>query len=124
MPDQTDIERFISSTFRSVWDLELLLELRRVPDESPTKQQLVSTLRASDVVVAKGIDTLLAAGLISEEKDGSVRYGPASARLSDVVAGAVELYRSKPDAVRRLIIASSSSGLAAFSDAFKLKGDK
>ena len=124
MASKTDIERFISSTFRSVWDLELLLELRRSPDQSRTTQELVSTLRASDVIVARGIDTLVAAGLLSEEKDGSVRYGPASSELGEQVAGAAELYRGKPDAVRRLIIGSSTSGLAAFSDAFRIKGDK
>ena len=124
MPDQAVIERFISSTFRSVWDLELLLELRRAPDHSQSKDALVSTLRASDIVVAKGIDTLLAAGLIAIEDDGSIRYAPASRELADMVAGAVDLYRSKPDTVRRQIVSASSSGLAAFSDAFRLKGDK
>jgi hypothetical protein len=124
MPDQAAIERFISSTFRSVWDLELLLELRREHDQSQSKETLVSTLRASDIVVAKGIDTLLAAGLIAIEADGSIRYAPASRELADMVAGAVDLYRSKPDTVRRHIVHASSSGLAAFSDAFRLKGDK
>lgn len=124
MPDQAAIERFISSTFRSVWDLELLLELRRAPDQSQSKDTLVSTLRASDIVVAKGMDTLLAAGLIAIEGDGSIRFAPASRELADMVAGAVELYRSKPDTVRRHIVRGSSSGLAAFSDAFRLKGDK
>lgn len=124
MPDQAAIERFISSTFRSVWDLELLLELRREPDQGQSKETLVSTLRASDIVVAKGIDTLLAAGLIAIEGDGSIRYAPASRELADMVEGAVDLYRSKPDTVRRHIVRASSSGLAAFSDAFRLKGDK
>lgn len=124
MPDQAAIERFISSTFRSVWDLELLLELRRAPDQGQSKEALVSTLRASDIVVAKGIDTLLAAGLIAIEGDGSIRYAPASRELAGMVEGAVDLYRSKPDTVRRHIVRASSSGLAAFSDAFRLKGDK
>lgn len=123
MPDQSNIERFISSTFRSVWDLELLLELKHSPEESSTKEQLVSALRASDIIVARGIDTLLAAGLITEESDGSVRYRPASAELAADVKGAVDLYRAKPDSVRRLIVLGSSSGLAAFSDAFRIKGD-
>jgi len=124
MPDQINIERFISTTFRSVWDLELLLELCKTPDEDRRQEDLVSALRASDVIVARGIDTLLAAGLITQEKDGSVRYRPASAELADEVKGAVELYGARPDSVRRLIILASSSGLAAFSDAFRIKGDK
>ena len=124
MPDRSTIERFLSSTFRSVWDLELLLELSRTPDESRTTEQLVSALRASDVIVAKGIDTLVAAGLILEERDGSVRFAPASAELAESVAGAFELYRARPDAVRRRIIASSTRGLEAFSQAFRIVGDK
>lgn len=124
MPDQAAIERFISNTFRSVWDLELLLELRRAPDQSQSKDALVSTLRASDIVVAKGIDTLLAGGLIAIEGDGSIRFAPATRDLSDMVAGAVDLYRSKPDTVRRHIVRASLGGLAAFSDAFRLKGDR
>ena len=124
MPDQSNIERFISTTFRSVWDLELLLELYRSADENRTREQLVSTLRASDVIVARGIDTLLAAGLITQDRSGSVRYRAASAELADEVKGAIELYAAKPDSVRRLIVLASSSGLAAFSDAFRFKGDK
>ena len=149
MPDQADIERFIASTFRSVWDLELLLELTRSPGDRITRDQLVTALRASDVVVSRGVETLvaaglaaedshgslyyapagagldgLAAGLITQEKDGSVRYRPASAELADDVKGAVDLYGAKPDSVRRLIVLASSSGLAAFSDAFRFKGDK
>lgn len=124
MPDRSTIERFISSTFRSVWDLELLLELTRTPEESRTTEQLVSALRASDVIVSKGIDTLLAAGLILEESGGSVRFAPASAELAASVAGAFDLYRARPDAVRRRIIASSTRGLEAFSEAFRIVGDK
>lgn len=124
MPDQSDIERFISSTFRSVWDLELLLELSHTPEQSRATAELVSALRASEVIVAKGIDTLFAAGLIAEEGDGSVRFAPASAALAGAVAGAFELYRAKPDAVRRRIIASSTRGLEAFSEAFRIVGDK
>ena len=124
MPDRSTIERFLSSTFRSVWDLELLLELSRTPEQSRTTGQLVSALRASDVIVAKGIDTLVAAGLILEESGGSVRFAPAAAELAALVAGAFELYRARPDAVRRRIIASSTRGLEAFSEAFRIVGDK
>ena len=124
MPDQSDIERFIASTFRSVWDLELLLELRRSPGDRITRDQLVTALRASDVVVSRGVETLVAAGLAAEDSHGSLYYAPAGAGLDGLAAGAVELYRSRPDSVRRLIIAGIPGGLAAFSDAFRIKGDK
>ncbi len=124
MPDQAAIERFISSTFRSVWDLELLLELCRTPDENRQRDHLVSALPASEVIVAQGIDTLLAAGLITQEKDGSVRFRPVSEELAGEVKGAVDLYAAKPDSVRRLIVLRASSGLTAFSEAFRITGDK
>ena len=123
MPNTANTERFICSTFRSIWDLELLVELRQHPETARSTQELVTTLRASESVVAKGIHALLAAGLINEEGDGSVRYGPASAELEKDIASAVEMYRAKPDAVRRLIVASATRGLTAFSDAFRIKGD-
>lgn len=122
MPPLTNIDRFIASTFRSVWALELLLELKRTPDGPRSKEDLVTALRASDVVVIRGVEGLLAAGLITEENDGSVRYAPASAELDEAVCEAAGLYQSRPDAVRRLIVASSTDGLNAFSDAFKIRG--
>lgn len=124
MPHQADIERFIASTFRSVWDLELLLELRRSGGDPVTRADLVSALRASDVVVSRGVETLVACGLAAEDSKGCVVYAPAGTGLGDLVTGAVELYRSRPDSVRRLIVGGMSGGLAAFSEAFRIKGDK
>lgn len=115
---------FLGASFRSVWTLELLLQLRSDPDHAFPKSELVAQLRASEAVVARGSAELLAAGLIVEEADGQVRYAPGSAELAKCVDDAVALYRSKPDAVRRLIVAGASRDLAAFADAFRLKGDK
>lgn len=124
MPKSSNPERFISSTFRSVWALELLLCLRRAPETAHGREALIQQLRASDAVVSKSIDSLVAAGLIVEHGDRSVSYSPASPDLETKVEEVGLLYRSRPDAVRRLIIASSAGGLAAFVDAFRLKGDQ
>jgi hypothetical protein len=115
---------FIGASFRSVWSLELLIQLRGEPERAFQESELVALLRASDAVVARGKDELLAAGLIVEEADGGVRYAPGSAELARCVDDAVALYRSKPDAVRRLIVVGASRDLAAFADAFRLKGDR
>jgi hypothetical protein len=115
---------FIGASFRSVWSLELLVQLRGDPGRAFTGDELVAALRASDAVVARGTGELIAAGLIVVEAEGRVRYGPGSAELSRCVDEAVAAYRSKPDAVRRLIVAGASCDLAAFADAFRLKGDK
>lgn len=124
MPTSSPTARFISATFRSVWALELLLYLRTSRETAHSRPELVLQLRASDVVISKSVDDLVAAGLIVELDDGMLRYSPVSPDLEKQVVEAESLYRARPDAVRRMIIASSAVGLTAFADAFKLKGDQ
>jgi hypothetical protein len=114
-----ELASFIASSFRSVWALELLLLLRR-EGRSCSPEELVATMRASASVVDKALESLVAAGLAG--MDGpSAAYMPVSPEVDLLVDQTEQLYRSKPDRVRRLIVASSNKGLAAFSDAFRLK---
>lgn len=123
MPASQELTDFIRSHFRSVWSLELLLHLRRDPDRFWSTAELVDVLRASQAVVATSVETLLAGGLIVVESNGGARYGPAHSDLETRVGETEALYARKPDAVRRLIVLSTSSGVAAFADAFKLWRD-
>lgn len=116
-PEQ--LASFIASSFRSVWALELLL-LLKLEGRPCSTEELVSAMRASGSVVDKALDCLIAAGLAG--MDGNrASYMPVSPEVEVLVEETEQLYRSKPDRVRRLIIASSNKGLAAFSDAFRLK---
>jgi hypothetical protein len=112
---------FISSSFRSVWALELLLVLKNDQRLWP-RAELVSTLRASELVVSKALDSLLAAGLASDEGEG-VRYMPVSKEVAECVDRTEDLYAARPDAVRRAIVSSSVSDVTAFADAFRLRKD-
>jgi len=114
-----DLLRFIESSFRSVWALELLLLLKREP-RGWMASDLVSTLRASELVVSQAIESLLAAGLITIEGD-SARYMPASEDISRQMNQLEKLYSARPDAVRRAIVSATSSGATAFADAFRLR---
>jgi hypothetical protein len=116
-----DILRFVAASFPSVWALELLLALKRDPRPWP-REELVTTLRASDLVVSKALDGLVAAGIVSLEKGGA-RYLPVNADVAADVERAEELYRSRPNKVRRAIVAASASSAIAFADAFKLRRD-
>jgi len=119
-PDQ-DLLTFIGSSFRSVWALELLLVLKSEP-KVWTRPELVTTMRASELVVSKALDSLVAAGLASLEGEGA-RYMPVSDQVAECVEQAERLYSSRPNAVRRAIIAASTDGVAAFADAFRLRKD-
>jgi hypothetical protein len=110
---------FIASSFRSVWALELLLLLRR-EGRPCSPEELVATMRASASVVDKALESLVAAGLAGMD-GASGTYMPVNSGVDVLVDETEQLYRSKPDRVRRLIVASSNKGLAAFSDAFRLK---
>ena len=97
MKSSTDeILRFIASSFRSVWALELLLVLKGTP-RPWSREELVTTMRASDLVVTKGLDALEVAGLVtnSEEK---AQYMPVSKDVAALVDEAEALYAKRPDA--------------------------
>lgn len=121
MTSDEELSRFITSSFPSVWALEVLLLLKR-EGESLDQEELIGGLRASELVIARALDSLVAAGLVSIDRDGRASYvaAPATAGL---VEAAGDLYARRPDAVRRMIVASYARGLTAFADAFRIRKD-
>ncbi len=114
-----EILRFIASSFRSVWALELLMVLKSDRRAWP-HDELVSTMRASELVVTKALEALEAAGLVSNE-GGRAEYMPVNDDIAALVDKSEALYAKRPDAVRRAIVSAASDGAAAFADAFKLR---
>lgn len=123
MPARHDVSNFIRSTFRSVWALELLCLMRKEPERGWMRAELVSALRASDLVVDQGLAGLVAAGLVVMVSEESARYQPASEALDRLAREAEAQYASSPDKVRRLIIHAAHGGLSAFADAFRVRRD-
>ena len=116
-----DLLRFIGSSFRSVWALELLLVLKR-DQRLWSRDELVATMRASELVVSKALDALVSAGLASAEAEGAV-YMPINDEVAACVDQLEQIYAVRPDAVRRAIVSATTSGAAAFANAFKLRKD-
>jgi hypothetical protein len=116
---EDDVLRFIAASFPSVWALELLLALKS-ERRSWTRDELVQGLRASDLVVSKTLDALVAAGLATIEGDGAA-YAPVNRDVEQCVELVEQLYRSRPNKVRRAIVSASTSSAAAFADAFKIR---
>jgi hypothetical protein len=112
--------RFIAASFTSIWALELLLILKRAGGAC-TRQNLLERLRASELVIAGAVDSLVAAGLISNEAETAI-YQPVNRSVAASVEKAEELYHRRPDAVRRRIINAQTGAAKAFSDAFKFRG--
>ncbi len=110
---------FIGSSFRSVWALEVLLLVKREGRTFLT-DELVATLRASTAVVNQALSSLVAGGLATSDGD-NVEYRPISPEVAALVDATESAYATRPDHVRRLIIAGANPGLTAFSDAFRLK---
>lgn len=123
MASDRDIEQFISDSFASIWDLELLSVILQEADQSHTAEELVERMRASDQVVKQGIESLIAAGLAALESDGRLRFRPVNADAEDCARQASDFYARFPGRARRLMIARQSPGLTAFADAFRLRKD-
>ena len=122
MTSEEEVSRFITSSFPSVWALELLLMLKSRPG-CHSHAELIAWLRASDLVVTQALDSLIAAGLASVDADECVSYTPVSPAVADLVDQAQDLYSRRPDAVRRMIVAPYARGITAFADAFRLRKD-
>ena len=122
MPSEEDVERFIRSSFRSVWSFEVLLLLKR-ERRAWSHDEIVTALRASDLIVYQSLVALTAAGLVAVDASGGALYSPAGKDLAALVEEAESLYARSPDAVRRMIVVSSTSGLTAFADAFRVRKD-
>ena len=123
MPAEPDVTSFISSSFRSIWTIELLLHLKRHADRSWSTSELVGALRASELVVSTALNSLVAAGLVARDEKDDVHYAPASPEIERLADATEALYAKKPDAVRRMIVAAAADGITAFADAFRLRRD-
>ena len=86
-------------------------------------EELVATLRASELVVNNALDALVAAGLASIEGEGAV-YLPVSSEVAHCVERAEQLYRTRPNEVRRTIVSAGKSSAVAFANAFKLRRER
>ena len=118
-----NVDRFLRGTVRSVWELELLLLLRRQRARLWTADELVRDLRASVLIVADSLDSLQKVGLVSRNANEQYQYWPITPELDHLVDDVAAAYASSPVAVTEAILSSPSSSVRTFADAFKIKKD-
>lgn len=119
MHSSEQLATFIATSFRSVWALEVLLLLKREARPLSTGE-VVASLRASSAIVNQAFGSLVAGGLAASE-GGSAEYRPVTPEVESLVDAAERVYATRPDYVRRIIVAGANPSLIAFSDAFRLK---
>lgn len=116
-----DLLAFIDASVPSVWALELLVLLRRSPDDIWTAERLVLELRASSPLVADLLIALQRSGLVIQQGEG-FQYRPVSAVLNRLCDALEAAYRERPVAVIRAITRRQSSPLTGFADSFRVRG--
>ena len=117
------VDRFLRSTVRSVWQLELLLLLQRQRTRLWTADELVRDLRASVLIVGDALSALQKAGLVSRNANDQYQYWPITPELDRLVDQVAAAYTSSPVAVTEAILSAPSSSVRTFADAFKIKKD-
>jgi hypothetical protein len=117
------VDRFLRSTVRSIWQLELLLLLHRQRARLWTADELVRDLRASMLIVGDALDTLQKAGLVSRNANDQYQYWPITPELDHLIDEVAAAYAGSPVAVTEAILSAPSSSVRTFADAFKIKKD-
>lgn len=123
MATEHDIERFIGDSFSSIWDLELLSYVLQAPNEPHAPADLVGKMRASELVVSQGIQSLVAAGIAYLDDEGRLLFQPVNDEVASCARQANDFYARFPGRTRRLMISRLTPGLNAFADAFRLRKD-
>jgi hypothetical protein len=122
MASNEELIYFIQSSFRSVWALEVVRELRDHAGVDVAPESLVTRLRASDLIVRQSLKELSAARIVQIGASGRATYAPATTELDRLVSAAIDHYAAAPASVRRAILFATNSDLAAFAEAFRLRG--
>ncbi|MGH6983220.1 MAG: hypothetical protein ACRED7_03425 [Stellaceae bacterium] len=118
------LERFLRTSIRSVWELELLLLLRKESSRTWSAAELIRQLCASGLVINDALAELRRADIVAAEETGRFRYRPASAELAAVVDELAEAYANVPASIMDVIWSTPRSNIEIFADAFRLRKDK
>ena len=100
-----NVLRFIAASFPSVWALELLLVLKSEP-RVWEQEELVATLRASGSSSAKR--SMPGRSRPRFDRDKGAAYLPVNRDVEGRVEQVEELYRTRPNSVRRVIVSAAT----------------
>lgn len=117
------LERFLRTSIRSVWEVELLLLLRKEPSRAWSAAELIRQLRASSLVINDALVALQRVELVTPESAERFCYRPVSAELAAIADELAEAYISVPASIMHVIWSTPRSNIEIFADAFRLRKD-
>lgn len=117
------ILEFASTTFRSVWPIELLFFLSQKPDQAWQVSTLARELRASVLIVTQGLSALQAVGFVTADQRYAYSFRPKTAESVELAHALINLYQRKPRAINCAIFAAPRDRIQSFADAFRLRKD-
>lgn len=114
---------FVSKSFHSIWPIELLFTLCQDPGRTWHVDELTRELRASVLIVTKGINVLETLGFVVTDQRQACRLDTKSTELAALAHAVTDLYDRKPRAINRAIFSASKDRMQTFAEAFRLRKD-
>ena len=118
-----ELQTFIRTHLRSVWELELLLLVSRDRGRAWSADELNRELRGSLGLISQILSKLEQAGLVGRTPDDRYCYQPRSPEVEGIVRQLEETYAARPLAIVRAILAAPNEKIQTLADAFKVKKD-
>jgi hypothetical protein len=124
-PISEALKQFIFTYIETVDQLRILLLLHAGPTRAWSSMSVATRLYLQLDVAQKGLDMLRQKGLlaVSDTSEGQYRYQPISADLAQMVRKVVELDRTRPVTLIRLIYSRLKDAPPSSSGAFKVHGN-
>jgi hypothetical protein len=121
-----DVQHFIHSYIDSVELLWVLLLLHSDPEREWTIQDITVNLKSIDTSIAKRLEDLYGRQVLMKMDGGNEkhRFKPCTPKLDEVIRSLAEQNQLKPYRVMEAIYSRPDPALAAFAEAFKLRGGK
>jgi DNA-binding IclR family transcriptional regulator len=119
-----DVHQFLYQHVESVEQLEVLILLLGHPERGWSPDEVARELYSHPASIARRLAMLLGQGLLREIEPGCYQYAPRTDELHATTLHVAEMYRERRVAVVTLIASKPIENVRAFSDAFRIRGNK
>lgn len=111
----SDVKNLISRYISSVWQLEILLCLKRQKGQNINCHDIAKELYISEEAIDKQLKTFVQMGVVKEEERG-FKYKPGSEEMAATLDVLESLYSKRRVAITDLIYRQSNNSMKSMSD--------